>query len=111
MDLRGNGGGNSRVANKFLQYIDVETYRSWDSAIRYGWLLKQNKDVIVNNHKQSETFSGDLYVLTDTFTYSAAMDFAMLIGDNDLGILVGTPSGNLPDSYGDSLSSKCLTQA
>ncbi len=27
----------------------------------------------------------------------------MLIGDNDLGILVGTPSGNLPDSYGDSL--------
>lgn len=103
VDLRGNGGGNSRVANKFLQYIDVETYRAWDSAIRYGWFLKQNKDVVVNNHKQAETFSGELYVLTDTFTYSAAMDFAMLIGDNDLGVLLGTPSGNLPDSYGDCL--------
>ncbi len=43
LDLRGNGGGNSRVANKFLQYLDVKTYHSWDSAIRYGWLLKQNK--------------------------------------------------------------------
>ncbi|QRN83823.1 hypothetical protein JR338_03460 [Chloroflexota bacterium] len=103
VDLRGNGGGNSRVANKFLQYLDVETYRSWDSAIRYGWLLKQNKDVVVNNHKQPVTFSGDIYVLTDTFTYSAAMDFAMLISDNDLGVLVGMPSGNLPDSYGDCL--------
>lgn len=43
-------------------------------------------------------------MLTDTWTYSSAMDFAMLIADNDLGIIVGQPSGNLPDGYGDCLS-------
>jgi len=103
VDLRGNGGGNSRVANRFLEYIDVDTYRSWDSAIRYGWFLHENTNVIIKNQKRPETFSGNLFVLTDTFTFSAAMDFAMLIGDNNLGILVGMPSGNLPDSYGDCL--------
>ena len=103
VDLRGNGGGNSRVANEFLQYINVDNYHSWDSAVRYGWLLKRNKNIVVSNQKQPETFNGDLFVLTDMFTYSAAMDFAMLIGDNNLGVLVGEPSGNLPDSYGDIL--------
>ena len=51
-----------------------------------------------------QVFDGQLYVLTNIKTYSAAMDFAMLIADNDLGIIVGEPSGNLPDSYGDILS-------
>ena len=103
VDLRGNGGGNSSVANEFLRYIDVDQYKSWDSAVRFGWYLLQNRNVVVENPKQPETFDGNLYVLTDTFTYSAAMDFAMLIGDNDLGVLVGSPSGNRPDGYGDIL--------
>jgi hypothetical protein len=103
VDLRGNGGGNSAVANEFLKYIDVDTYRTWDSDIRFGWYLLRNRDKVVNNPQKPEIFNGDLYVLTDTFTYSAAMDFAMLIGDNDIGTLVGEPSGNLPDSYGDIL--------
>jgi hypothetical protein len=103
VDLRENGGGNSRVANEFLKYIDVETYRTWDSDIRFGWYLLRNRSKVVDNPQKPETFMGDLYILTDTFTYSAAMDFAMLIGDNDLGMLVGEPSGNLPDSYGDIL--------
>lgn len=103
VDLRGNGGGNSWVANRFLQYIDVDSYRSWDSGVRFGWLLQRNENVVITNQKQPVTFNGDLFVMTDMFTYSAAMDFAMLIGDNDLGLLVGEPSGNLPDSYGDCL--------
>jgi hypothetical protein len=103
VDLRGNGGGNSTVANEFLKYIDVDTYRTWDSDIRLGWYLLRYRDKVINNPQKPETFAGDLYVLTDTFTYSAAMDFAMLIGDNDLGTLVGEPSGNLPGSYGDIL--------
>lgn len=42
-------------------------------------------------------------MLTDTWTYSSAMDFAMLIADNDFDIIIGQPSGNLPDGYGDCL--------
>ena len=49
-------------------------------------------------------YSGDIYVLTNTRSFSAAMDFTMDIMDNDLGTVVGEACGNLPDSYGDVLS-------
>jgi len=103
VDLRGNGGGDSWVANEFLTYIDIDTYRSWDGAVRYGWYLHKNNNVSFTNQKKEQVFDGAIYVLTDTWTYSSAMDFAMLIADNDLGVIVGEPSGNLPDSYGDIL--------
>ncbi len=103
VDLRGNGGGNSWVANEFMKYLEVDEYQSWDSAVRFGWYLAKNEDVSYTNQKKEQVFEGELYVLTDTWTYSAAMDFCMLIADNDLGTVVGKPSGNLPDSYGDCL--------
>ena len=103
VDLRGNGGGNSGVANAFLQYINVDMYNSWDSAVRFGPVLWKNKNVVIKNIKKDNTFSGSLYVLTDVYSYSSAMDFAMLIKDNNLGLVLGEASGNSPDSYGDNL--------
>lgn len=103
IDLRGNGGGNSWVANEFIKYLNVTEYRGFDSAVRYGGYLAKNENVTYKNQKKEQVFSGNLYVLTDTWTYSSAMDFAMLIGDNNLGIIIGQPSGNLPDGYGDCL--------
>lgn len=103
VDLRGNGGGNSLVANEFIKYLNVDEYQSWDSAVRFGWYLAKNEDISYTNQKKEQVFDGAVYVLTDTWTYSSAMDFAMLIADNDLGTIVGQPSGNLPDSYGDCL--------
>ncbi|MGN1148302.1 MAG: S41 family peptidase [Lachnospiraceae bacterium] len=104
VDLRGNGGGNSRVADEFITYLDVNEYQGWDSAVRLGWYLLKNENVSCTNQKKEQVFNGDVYLLTDIWTYSSAMDFAMLIADNDLGTIVGEPSGNLPDSYGDCLS-------
>ncbi|HML46367.1 MAG TPA: S41 family peptidase [Clostridia bacterium] len=103
VDLRGNGGGNSQVAGEFLKYIDVDSYASWDNAVRFGWYLWKNTDVVCVNRKKPVTFDGNLFVLTDAYTFSSAMDFAMLIGDNRLGVLVGGTSGNSPDGYGDCL--------
>lgn len=103
VDLRGNGGGNSGVANAFLSYIDIDSYKSWDSAVRYGPVLWKNKNVTIKNKQNAPAFSGSLYVLTDVYSYSSAMDFAMLIKDNNLGLIIGEPSGNSPDSYGDNL--------
>ncbi len=104
VDLRGNGGGNSRVANEFLRYVDVDSYRAWDSAVRFGPILIHNKDIVKKNDRKETVFDGNLYVLTDLHSYSSAMDFAMLVGDNDIGVLVGEASGNMPSSYGDVLS-------
>lgn len=104
VDLRYNGGGNSAVANEFITYLDVEKYQGWDSGIRFGGYLYKNENIVHKNKQKEQVFDGQVYVLTNIKTYSAAMDFAMLIGDNDLGTIVGEPSGNLPDSYGDILS-------
>lgn len=104
VDLRYNGGGNSAVANEFITYLDVEKYQGWDSGIRFGRYLYKNENIVHKNKQKEQVFDGQVYVLTNIKTYSAAMDFAMLIGDNDLGTIVGEPSGNLPDSYGDILS-------
>lgn len=103
VDLRGNGGGNSWVANEFLRYIDVERYESWDCDVRMGWYVAKNRNISYENNRHARVFDGNLYVLTDLHSYSAAMDFAMLIADNGLGTLVGEASGNLPASYGDCL--------
>ncbi len=104
VDLRGNGGGSSLCANEFIRYLDIDGYYGWPSHVRIGNMLIKNKKGFNHNKKLGAGFSGDLYVLTDTRTYSAAMDFAMLVEDNGLGTLIGEASGNLPDSYGDTLN-------
>ncbi|MDC7280077.1 S41 family peptidase [Butyrivibrio fibrisolvens] len=103
VDLRGNGGGNSYVADAFLQYLDIDGYDGWSSDVRYGDFLIHNEPYHVDIQKKENAFSGNIYVLTDVYTYSAAMDFTMLISDNHLGTVIGEASGNLPDAYGDIL--------
>lgn len=104
VDLRGNGGGNSYVADEFLSYLDIDGYNTWACAIRYGAYLKKYDASYTKINKKPDAFSGNLYVLTDLNTYSAAMDFAMYVTDNHLGKIVGEASGNMPDSYGDVLT-------
>lgn len=104
VDLRGNGGGNSGIANIFISYLNVDEYKTWSGYRRVG-----NKFVPINAEtikvpKKADAFSGKVYVMTDVITFSAAMNFAMLVGDNNIGKIVGEASGNLPDCYMD-----CLT--
>ena len=64
--------------------------------------MASSKSRTLSNHQYTDLlFDGDVYVLTSTDTFSSAMDFAMLISDNKLGIVVGEASGNKPRSYGD----------
>lgn len=102
VDLRNNGGGDSRVANEFLKYIDVASYKEWAC----DWRLGPFKVVISQREKQNSRyedllFQGNLYVLTSVYTFSSAMNFAEYVKDNGLGTIIGEASGNAPDSYGD----------
>ena len=103
VDLRGNGGGNSAAANLFIQYLNVERYKSWAVDGRYGWYLEKQRDITIENRKKPRVFEGTVYVLTDIETYSAGKDFAMLLADNEIAIHVGQAPGNLPDCYMDIL--------
>lgn len=103
IDLRWNGGGNSLVGDEFLRYIDVDGYDTWPSDVRFGNYLWKNPKSYQKNRRLNPQFGGNVYVLTNCRTYSAAMDFTMLVCDNQIGKVVGEASGNLPDSYGDCL--------
>ena len=104
VDLRYNGGGNSMVVNEFLKYIDVDEYRSFPCEIRRGNTLRHHDGEKVINKKVDHPFDGCLYVLTNTQTYSSAMDFAMFVKDNRIGWIIGEASGNMPNGYGDCLN-------
>ena len=101
VDLRNNGGGSSLIADEFIHYLEVEEYKSWPSEIRYGCFMPHFDGSVTKNHKKGSGFTGNVYVYTSYASYSAAMDFAMLIQDNGLGKIIGEPCGNLPSSYGD----------
>jgi len=102
VDLRNNGGGNSLVANEFIRYLDTDTYKGWGQDWRLGPLVIKSKgSTIKNDRKEELLFSGNVYALTSVFTFSSAMDFAMLLTDNHLGTIIGEASGNSPGSYGD----------
>ena len=94
------------VADEFIHYLNVDKYDSWASEIRLGPLyIKSDADTYTNN-KKGYGFDGNVYVMTSVFSFSSAMDFAMLIQDNGLGKIVGEPCGNLPAAYGEVASFK-----
>lgn len=103
VDLRGNPGGNSLVANEFLRYLPVESYQVGRSTVRFGPVIWENQPGRQKNQQAEHVFSGDVYVLTSTDSFSAAMDFATLLSDNGLCTVVGEIPGNMPSSYGDVL--------
>lgn len=95
VDLRQNSGGNSLVANEFMRYSDIDRYYTFGSIeVRFGPVLWKNKSVL---------FHGSTYVLTSPQTFSSATNFAVILSDNELGIIVGETSGGMPTSYGDIL--------
>jgi len=103
VDLRGNPGGNSLVANEFLRYLPVENYEVGSSTVRFGPVIWKNQPGRQKNQQAEYVFSGDVYVLTGEDSFSSAVDFATLLSDNGLCMVVGESPGNMPSSYGDIL--------
>lgn len=104
IDLRFNGGGNSKVANEFISYLDVDEYKAFGAELRYGNNIKEYNSSIVKNEKKKHTFTGDLYVLTSNGTFSSATMFSTILRDNNLAKIIGEPSGNKPSAFGDVLT-------
>ena len=102
VDLRENGGGNSLVADEFIKYLDTEEFRITTEEIRLGFFTVSPIPEIMKNDRYSGlTFTGNVYILTSTGSFSSAMLFPQYIKDNGLGTLIGEPPGNDPNGYGD----------
>jgi len=116
IDVRRNGGGNSRVIDEFLRYLDIDRYRHFGGDVRYSKEFgnklgysrtsgyRRGKPHKARNRKiedKSLLFDGRLFVLTSAATFSSGNWFAVIIKDNGLGTVIGEPTGNAPSSYGD----------
>ncbi len=102
VDLRGNGGGSSLVGNEFVKYLPVKRYFDGGFAWRCGFMTFRSEQVERKNARNEKlTFDGNVFLLTDKRSFSSAKDFAMLIQDNHLGKIVGEPSANAVNGYGD----------
>ncbi len=108
IDLRSNSGGNSNVADYFIEKLDVEQYKIiGDMDVRYGFYYSKNSYEPKSVEPSADAYKGNVYVLTSTQTFSSAMLFAVAIADNGIGTVVGEIPGNMPSSYGDIILLQC----
>lgn len=101
VDVRNNGGGNSTVVNEFIKYLPIDTYKTGAGKQRFGIFTYEYSGVIKNDCYDDLLFTGDVYVLTNSKSFSSAMMFAEFIQDNDLGKVIGKPSANAATACGD----------
>jgi hypothetical protein len=63
--------------------------------------LFNDKDLMIRNDSNTYRFEGEIYVLIDAGTFSAAVGFATIVRNNKLGYIVGTPTGGMTNAFGD----------
>lgn len=114
IDVRGNGGGTSYAVETLLEAMGME-YPTFGSLIRYSpevkKVMEENGYEGYRDRGISKSY-GDIYaakqneavqliVLSDRHTFSAATILCTYVRDGKLGKIVGEPSFNQPNAYGD----------
>lgn len=110
IDARGNGGGNSGTCTRLLTALGMKA-PEYDMIIRYSPEAKQQRGYLRSRGLyRSKGSSGvktndavELAVLCDRYTFSSATMLCVYVRDGGLGKLIGEPSSNMPNSYGDIL--------
>ncbi len=110
IDVRENGGGSSNACERLLEAMDMKAPQ-YDMVIRYSEDAKEQRGYIrskgmyrwnaKSDGKQNEDI--DLVVLCDRYTFSSATMMCVYVRDGKLGTLIGEPSSNMPNAYGDIL--------
>ena len=126
LSVQQDGGGTTAVIDVLLEHLPVSRYRVYSAAVkRYSkavqtgfGLSKQEFERGAERHQGSLSFSqfdeeavesslpifsGNVYVLTDSGTFSSALDLANVLDAAHVAILVGEATGGSPTSYGNVL--------
>ena len=125
IDVRGNAGGRSIVVDSLMNYLTGREYAQYrkieiraSEALKerykekypdqYSWLNQYAVDELVVPDinptlpkDKSLRFSGNMFLLTDKHTFSAAATFAGLFKELELGTIVGEETGGTIEYYGD----------
>lgn len=125
-----NGGGDSDVGDAFFQYIVDKPFRQYDKIVVKNSPFYKNRfrknlgskqpdqeesDFLNQKSGKLDTFyldnnniqvnplrySGNIYLLANSQTYSSAADFAQCFKFYKRGIIIGEETGGLIKSFGD----------
>ena len=100
VDLRGNSGGNSLAGSQILKAMGMsEPAYSWYTRNKGSQIINKYEPLIEN--KGSANPNVDLIVLSDEITFSSGTMFCIWTQDGNLGKVIGRPSANSPNCYGD----------
>lgn len=125
IDIRGNGGGRSVVVDSLLNYLTDKKYKQYkiiETRIsnelkerykekypeRLDWINRYEIDELVsqdekmnNPTKNKLRFKGNLFLLSDKISFSAAATFAGVFKELKLGKIIGEETGGTIEYYGD----------
>lgn len=118
IDVRFNGGGNSRVGDALLKYIAPKPFAQFGKTLvkvtqttmaltgdRY-----QKPDTVLypedpaSRHEplpEAQRFGGNVYLLTSHTTFSSASSFAWAFKESECGTVIGEETGGMSVHYGD----------
>jgi len=110
IDVRENGGGSSNACERLLEAMDMKAPQ-YDMVIRYSEDAKEQRGYLRSNgmYRWNAKSDGktneniDLVILCDRYTFSSATMMCVYVRDGKLGTLIGEPSSNMPNAYGDIL--------
>ena len=120
LDLRGNGGGQSEMAEYIFRYLYDGKFRSfrtvrvkvsWDILPLIPWwarpLAATLRGIVFSVGaaeksvpKPGAFFPGRTYLLTDNGSYSMAVFLAAMVRDYKAGTILGYETGGLPHTFG-----------
>ncbi|WP_278353003.1 S41 family peptidase [Chryseobacterium gleum] len=130
LNMMDNGGGDSDVGDELFQYILDKPYKQYDKVIEKNSQLLKNRlkdhlqnrtktpaDLKILNTKNGTIdtvyysllpikenplrYTGNIYLLINTRTFSSAADFAQCFKYYKRGLIIGQTSGGLIKSFGD----------
>lgn len=128
LDLRFDGGGNSNVAVAFLSHLPARSVRSYGEEVRPSDAVTEQRgsdpaalseaaighdgDLLVMQKPgttlpvpaKPPIFHGDVVALVNGATFSSAGMVAVMLRDNGLARIAGSPMGADTNGYGDILS-------
>jgi C-terminal processing protease CtpA/Prc len=120
IDIRKNGGGDTRLNTLLLTYLTDKSFYEYSKHIEKltfdirasnKYYSQYRNDTVIErstyfdiNSSNPLLFSGNVYLLTGIETFSSGTDLAMLIKDYKLGTIIGQETGGLPTCYGDVFS-------
>lgn len=108
IDARGNGGGSSNACERLLNAMGMKA-PGYGMLVRYsqaakeqcGYLRTSGSILMKPNPTARRNEKVHLAVLCDRHTYSSATMLCVYVRDGGLGTLIGEPSANMPNCYGD----------